>query len=89
MEWDSWGPKGSKMEWLPYCYYNPDRQLAIKLNGPFDPPKYAIGDIVTPRPVSMHDSPLWVKNSFPKGHLGYLPHGYRIVSPFGIKYVYR
>lgn len=79
------------MEWHSECYYNPDRQFTLNLNGSDGPPAYAIvpGNIVTPRPVSMRDSPLWVKNTIPRGQLGYLPQGHRIVSPFGIKYVYR
>ena len=79
------------MPWLEECAYNPDRRVLINLNGSYGPPAYAIlgTDIVTPRPINMKESPKWVRNTIPKGQLGYLPEGHRIVSPFGIKYVYR
>jgi len=74
-----------------HAYYNPDRQILLNLNGSDERPCYAIvpGEIVTANPISMHDSPLWIRNRIPRGQMGYLPQGFRIVSPFGIKYVYR
>ena len=80
----------SRMEWLPYCFYDPSTQIAVDLSGPLGPPVYSIlpGNTVTPRPISMADSPLWVKCPLKPGQLGYSPTGTRIVSPFGIKYIY-
>ncbi len=78
------------MQYASHCYYNPDRQLCLNLAGSDSlRPVYAIGDILTPNPISMHDSPRWIQNTIPPGQIGYRPEGYMIVSPFGIKYIYR
>lgn len=78
------------MQYVSHCYYNPDRDLVLNLAGSDSlRPMYAVGDCLTPNPISMHESPLWIHNTIPPGQLGYRPHGYKIVSPFGIKYVYR
>lgn len=71
-------------------YYHHPSALVLNLSGSDSlNPVYAVDDVVTPHPVSMADSPKWVHNPIPRGQLGYRPHGYLIVSPFGVKRVYK
>ena len=77
---------------MSYCekYYHLPNSLVLNLDGTHgERPMYSVDDVITPNPVSMADSPKWVHNAIPRGQLGYLPHGHLIVSPFGIKRIYR
>ena len=79
------------MIWVSSCFYNPNKQIALNLSGSdAATPTYAIipGDYITPNPISMADSPIWIYSPTKPGELGYKPTGTRIVSPFGIKYIY-